>query len=218
MIAYHGWGYDRHFWKPWGALLSQQEMLLKCFDRGYFGDPCKPSFTGPGGCKVIFAHSYGLHLCPPQQLRIADVVVVFAGFVHFHPKEPRKQRRSQRILHQMIHQFQRDPQAVLDAFWQNCGLDQPVPPSPAAIQTQLLLHDLQDLGQSLLCADFLARRPKLILVQGQQDRIVDPDRAPALLQALGPHAQLMTLEGPHALPATQPQACWEQLRWHFQRE
>ncbi len=214
VIAYHGWGYDRHFWKSWEPLLAGQNVALKCFDRGYFGQPHKPTFSYPQTRKIIFAHSYGLHLCPPQQLRIADAVVVFASFVNFHPSERRFQRRSQRILKQMIDQFQSDPEAVLRAFWQNCGH---VPVNAAVLQSQasqqVLSHDLQDLDHSLLCAEFLAQRPnQMVVFQGNQDRIVAPARAADLVQALRQRPALIYHDGPHALPATQAQVCWEKCR------
>ncbi len=225
MIAYHGWGFDRQFWQPWQARLAKHGIPFYGFDRGYFGSPVRPSFTDPYSRKIIFAHSYGLHLCPPQQLRIADLIVVFASFVNFHPVDRRAKRRSQRVLQQMIEQFQLQPKVVLQAFWQNCGLQsygvQNCGLEQAAIAPDsvnvlcnlpLLLNDLQDLDHSTLCIEFLARRPKILVLQGQQDQIVAPERASELAQALFNNAECHWLEGPHSLPVSQFEDCWTRLR------
>lgn len=52
--------------------------------------------------------------------------------------------------------------------------------------------------------------PLIILIQGNQDHIVPWDRAPDLLEFwANPNATLIQMDGPHALPATQPQHCWD---------
>lgn len=217
-IAYHGWGFDRQCWQPWQAKFATLNIPLKACDRGYFGNPTQPSFDYPHSKKIILAHSYGLHRCPPQQLRIADLIIVFGGFARFHPRGQREERRSRRTLQQMIQQFDQNPTAVLRAFWQNCGLAADryagTHPSP-----QPLAHDLADLDHSLLCVDFLARRPQVLLLHGRQDRIVPLSQGQALAAALAhslarpispgsPQTVWFELEGPHGLPFTHLQDCW----------
>ena len=160
---------------------------------------------------------------------MADLLVVFASFLNFHPSVPpattAERQRSHRILRQMLRQFERDPQTVLKAFWKNCDwlprrhsalLHQLSSPS---FNPQFLLSDLRDLDRSLLCADLLAQCPSLLLLQGKQDRIVHPQQAQVLLQTIrqtqAPRVELHLLDGPHALPATQPASCWEVVRSHL---
>ncbi|NJR68796.1 MAG: hypothetical protein HC771_09105 [Synechococcales cyanobacterium CRU_2_2] len=224
-IAYHGWGYDRHFWQPWETLLAQQHIVLKCFDRGYFGSPVQPTFSHSTGRRLILAHSYGLHLCPPELLQAADAVVVFASFVQFHPQEARARRRSQRILQRMIDQCRLDPESVLRAFWETCGhglklREQAIGEQTICEQTiceqttPLLVDDLVALGRSQMNLEDWMRSPQnsplIILIQGNQDHIVPSSRAPDLLEFwANPNATLIQMDGPHALPVTQSQHCWD---------
>ncbi len=211
-IAYHGWAFDRQCWQPWQAKFAEQGIPLKAFDRGYFGNPTQPTFEYPHSQKIILAHSYGLHLCPSQQLRVADLIIVFGGFHRFHPSAPKAERRSRRVLQQMIGQFGQAPNQVLQAFWQNCGLPPKQWLDRSAKVLQPLAHDLQDLDHSLLCIEFLARRPKILIVHGREDAIAPLSQGQDLAKELFNNAELIELKGPHALPFIQLEACWEAIR------
>jgi pimeloyl-[acyl-carrier protein] methyl ester esterase len=228
VIAYHGWAFDRHCWQPWQAKFAEQGIPLKAFDRGYFGAPTQPSFEQAQSKKIILAHSYGLHLCPAQQLRLADLLIVFGGFDRFHPQEHKAQRRSQRILQHMISQFGLAPETVLQAFWQNCGLPPGQWLDPSAKVLQPLAHDLLDLDHSLLCIEFLARRPKILVIHGRDDAIAPLSQGQDLAKALSHKAlsnkalsnnaqfiELIDLPGPHALPFVQLEECWQVLGPHL---
>jgi pimeloyl-[acyl-carrier protein] methyl ester esterase len=219
VIAYHGWAFDRHCWQPWQAKFAEQGIPLRAFDRGYFGNPTQPTFEHPHSKKIILAHSYGLHRCPSQQLRVADLIVIFGGFHRFHPSDrpnhPKAERRSRRVLQQMVSQFDQTPDTVLQAFWQNCGLSKNHWPDPSAKVLPPLAHDLQDLDQSLLCIEFLARRPKVLVVHGNEDAIAPLSQGQDLAKELFNNAQLIELPGPHALPFVQLEDCWQVLLPHL---
>lgn len=234
-IAYHGWGLDRHCWEPWRAVLAELGISLAVFDRGYFGAPSQPTFHPGSQQKIILAHSYGLHRCPPQQLCCADWVIVWGGFRHFHPPEPRAERRSRLRLRQMICQFDEAPTAVLRAFWQGCGLPKCSQPSPTLTTTglnlALLAQDLEDLDASALCLEDIPHRTQWLILHGQGDGIVPVSQGQALALALGSKAKplanpvakplasaslspvhFFALEGPHALPFSHLPDCWQVVR------
>ncbi len=215
VIAYHGWAFDRQCWQAWRTKFAEQNIPLRAFDRGYFGAPTQPTFEYPDSQKIILAHSYGLHLCPYQLLRVADLVIVFGGFYRFHPRAPKAERRSRRVLQQMISQFDQAPDQVLQAFWQNCGLPQAQWLERSDKVLQLLAHDLQDLDHSLLCIEFLARQPKVVVIHGREDAIAPLSQGQDLAKELCNNAELIELSGPHALPFTQLEQCWSAIQPHL---
>jgi pimeloyl-[acyl-carrier protein] methyl ester esterase len=103
-VAYHGWGFDRTCWAPWKAWLDLAES-----DRGYFHHRVHIDSES-----IILAHSYGLHLCPLEQLKQAETLILFGCFLKFHPLS--QERRSRMMLGQMINQFEANPLAVLANF------------------------------------------------------------------------------------------------------
>ncbi len=227
IIAYHGWGFDRHCWGDWQGLCAAEGWGFKAFDRGYYHQPFRPVFEQGSSFKVIFAHSYGLHLCPSHQLQIADAIVIFSSFVTFHPEAERQKRRSQRVLQWMIEGFHANPQQVLEDFWAACGdggeraggeggspIGLGEPPNYL-----LLGEDLQDLGQSCLCADWLAyrirsRQVKVKIFHGRGDAIVPLAQGEQLAQQLGGElgGDLQVYDGTHALPFCQGATLWPEVR------
>lgn len=111
IIAYHGWGYDNSCWQNWQSLLPPSWKFQR-FDRGYFDRPFLPTFNSPSATKIIFAHSFGLHLCPLNQLQQADYLILFSSFLRFHPETDRLKNRSMQILDRMIEQFQIQPSTL----------------------------------------------------------------------------------------------------------
>jgi pimeloyl-[acyl-carrier protein] methyl ester esterase len=207
-ITYHGWGFDSTCWQPWAALLAQQGEEILVSDRGYFNAPMTPP-TKPQS--IIFAHSYGLHLCPIERLQSADVLVLFGSFLCFHPLSESKGRRSRLVLAQMIRQFQINPQAVLEAFRVNCYSPVLWDSSDAAqsLDTDLLLEDLNGLDRCLLDVFILKKIPKILILQGVQDQIVPVEKGRELAAALPDNSQYMEVEqAGHGLPFTHVEICW----------
>lgn len=209
-IAYHGWGYDRTCWDTWKTALAAHHISLTASDRGYFGEAAMPQFS-PGVFKLLLVHSYGLHLCPVEQLQMADLLVIFSSFLTFHPDEERARRRSQRVLQRMVEGFKANPGEVLTAFKANSN--DPVPTSPPALNHALLLQDLEGLGTSHLNPQVLQSIPGIMIFHGTGDRIVPPRQGQDLANAIPSNAQYSELsEAGHALPFTHQQECWEILR------
>jgi pimeloyl-[acyl-carrier protein] methyl ester esterase len=175
------------------------------------------------------AHSYGLHLCPVEQLQQASKIVIFCSFAQFHPTSEPLKRRSQKILQQMIDQFMIDPQRVLCNFQLKCY-------HPCAGQetcsvnfdANLLLHDLNDLQTAQMDLALLQTIPQILILQGDQDRIVPAASSAELVSQLfmnnskddsfnasgdrivDANYHIVETAG-HALPFTHLDCCWSKL-------
>lgn len=216
VIAYHGWGFSAAEWSSWQPWLMQQGYDLKTFDRGYFGNLVEPSFSSTANSKVIFVHSYGLHLCPAEQLQQADALIIFASFSDFHPEPANLRKRSQQILQQMITQWQANPALVLENFKVKCYHPQPWTKSVQAKTdsktdsgqfSDRLLQDLMHLNSSVLDLAVLQTIPRIVIFQGGSDRIVTPARGKALAQHLPTSQYFEIAAAGHALPFTHTEHC-----------
>lgn len=208
IIAYHGWGFAANCWEGWQQTMEQRGYRFQAFNRGYFGQPVSPKFAASDGPKIIWAHSYGLHLCPVEQLQQADGLVLFSSFRDFHPVPPQR-RRSEYMLQQMIDRFAKEPQLVLSRF--KAKSYHPVSWSEEnqefSLNTDLLLHDLQALNDCSLDLNLLQALPQIGLLHGTADRIV-PVAKSAELAAVLPQSQFFEIaDAGHALPFTHSLLC-----------
>ncbi len=239
VMAYHGWGFASPCWQDWQTrflLLGQCQWYG--YDRGYWGERQTPQFSATDSHKVVLAHSYGLHWWMSDWqgsglLTDIDLLVIFGGFQHFHPSEPKAKRRSQRVLRQMITQLEQDPLTVLRQFYQNCdypdairqgGRDANADTQMPTLDHALLLSDLQALDQAQLDLTPLRQIPRILIFQGLQDLIVPVAQAEQLWEQVqfsrGDAARTLPsgicpyipLAGGHALPFTHLEACWAILQ------
>lgn len=217
-IAYHGWGFERSCWQSWKALFANQGIDLKTFDRGYFGNSHSPTFS-EDAYKMLLVHSYGLHFCPAAFLQQVDILVLFASFLDFHPSAERARRRSQLILRQMIHQYPKNPQAVLETFRLRCGDSSTHDLDFEQSNHDLLYQDLQSLNIANLPLQMLANIPKILMFQGTADQIVPCTQGRDLFEQLqsmnASQCQYMEIsQASHLLPFTHAQQCWELGQFH----
>jgi pimeloyl-[acyl-carrier protein] methyl ester esterase len=231
IIAYHGWGFDQACWQPWQEQLAQRGSTLLVGDRGYFNTPFLPSISQR---TIIFAHSYGLHLCPIEQLQRTDLLVLFSSFLSFHPASEaegrrslaRNSKRSRLMLAQMINQFELNPQLVLENFKAECyypvpweqplaGISKSAANGYQAINFELLLHDLRRLSDCSFDSSILSQIPQVLVLHGAQDRIVSPEKGRELCRHLPDNSEYIEIEqAGHGLPFTHIDACDS---WIFQR-
>lgn len=207
VIAYHGWGFDSNCWRPWQQWIVQQGGQFQAFDRGYFGAAVQPQFTSSEP-KIILAHSYGLHLCPIEQLKQADSLIIFGSFVSFHPEASRLKRRSQQMVQQMIDRFSVDPVLVLQNFCRKCYQPQPAPETiPDMHDVDQLQQDLKALNQAELDLSWNSKDKSIIILQGSEDRIVATTQGKQLAEQI-PQSQYREVNGAgHALPFTHAAEC-----------
>ena len=211
ILAFHGWGFDAKAWDTWSPYLGDS-CRLQAFDRGYYGATRDPVFRFANTQKVIFAHSYGLHLCPTWQLNSCDLLVIFNGFLSFHPQTPRLEKKSRLILQRMQEQFAHSPEAVIKRFMQRCY--QPVRYEHClkdAFARERLAEDLFVLGESEIAPAVLENGPRVLLLHGAEDRIVPVSQGRALCATFG-RARFREIEAAgHALPFSHTGQCWAVL-------
>ncbi|MDN5835792.1 MAG: alpha/beta hydrolase [Nitrosospira sp.] len=213
ILAFHGWGFDRSAWSVWQNYLAPS-YRLQAFDRGYYGRPHDPVFSDPGSRKIIFAHSYGLHLCPPRQLESCDFLVIFSGFIHFHPETPRLQNKSHLILQRMQERFTIEPAAVIGDFMRRCY-------APVTYENHLsgapdlnrLADDLRLLAYSRISTAMIEKVRQIHILHGAEDWIVPKEQGRTLFETLRHrHAQYHEFEGAgHGLPFSHTAQCWSIL-------
>lgn len=209
VLTWHGWGFDRSCWDCWEQQLSETFTFNK-YDRGYRGSPQPVNVNGADNFSIILTHSFGLHLCPDEQLSNADLLVIFGGFREFHPVAAQFKRRSRLVLNNMLQQLQENPQKVLTEFMSNTYK----PADPPAINVdefdiENLYHDLQALNRSSLPIEPLKKARKVCILHGSEDAIVPRVKGRDLYEILQQNASYFELkEAGHALPFTHTEQCW----------
>jgi pimeloyl-[acyl-carrier protein] methyl ester esterase len=208
IIAYHGWGFDARCWNKWPEVFSST-CRFKAFNRGYYSTWQEQQFSADANRRVVFTHSFGLHLCPLEVLAQTDLLIVFSGFLAFHPQAAQLRRRSRLVLNQMIQQFEEHPQQVLHRFFENAY--EPQSPSnlpQGTINEQLLLSDLKMLNVNTMSIQRLNTIPKICILHGRKDRIVPCSKGRELDAALQTNTRYFEVrDAGHAMPFTHVEQC-----------
>lgn len=145
---------------------------------------------------------------PPVVLDAADAVVLLAGFAAFVPPG-RAGRRTRAALAGMAASLDDEKRArtMLENFMRNVADPQSpelLPPGPVdgpldETNRARLHEDLDLLGRCAGLPDGFPRAARMLIVEAEADRIVEPE-ARALLRAALPQADVITLPGVgHAL-------------------
>lgn len=211
VIAFHGWGFDASCWEVWRKVFPKTTSFATC-ERGYFGKSRHtPVFTAKEeAAKVIMCHSFGFHLCPDNLFQKADLLIIFNGFLYFHPVAAQYNRRSRLILKQMMNQLKSNPEKVLKEFYANTYR----PQEPADFPDQepdrkLLINDLKALDTHTVEAALLKRADKICILHGFEDAIVHRRKGRSLYDNVTRQAKYFEIKNAgHALPFTHQDQCW----------
>jgi pimeloyl-ACP methyl ester carboxylesterase len=211
VLTWHGWGLDAESWSSLQKMISSNHINWMNMDRGYFGAPQAPEFIDQNTTKIIITHSLGLHLCSDEIISKADYLIIFSGFLDFHPGAARARKRSRRILNKMISRFQGEPYKVLKAFYRNVFHPQKLPPfSEKAINHSVLLNDLKRLNNSKRLLPIVKGSADILIFHGAEDAIVPKRKGQCLYEELSNQAQYFEIENSgHALPITHAKKCWQ---------
>jgi pimeloyl-[acyl-carrier protein] methyl ester esterase len=204
IIAYHGWGFTASFWDSIKKYLHGG-VLFESADRGYFSKPSNPDFNGSrSGNKVVFTHSFGLHWCENEVLEAADHLVIFSGYLNFHPSQQDEFRRSKLVLRQMLSQFVKEPETVLKQFYRNSFFPQQNDVSiPDSINHDLLLADLSKIDSDEHGKQRIFDSKSITILHGSDDLIVDKSGARDMYHSLRYRSQYFEImNAGHALPVT----------------
>lgn len=214
-MAFHGWGFDASCWQPWEEILAREKIPLKCAERGYFGaSRVVPVFQNSKKLKIILAHSFGLHLCSEEHLSRADVIVVFGGFLNFHPVAAQYRRRSRQVVQQMMNLLEENPQKVIEDFYTNCYAPQQAPDlSREAYNKAFLIEDLKRLNAGEANLRKMKKADKICILHGFKDRIVPRAKGRQLYDVVrGKASYLEVKDAGHALAFTHTEQCWHFIK------
>lgn len=211
VIAMHGWAGDARCWETWRAATEELGWHWRTGERGYGQIPLRePRWSDTSVRRVVIGHSLGPHLVPPAMLGAADAVVLLASFAAFVPPD-RAGRRTRAALAGMAASLDDEKQArtMLENFMRKVADPQSpelLPPGPLdglldETNRARLRGDLDLLGRCAALPDGFPRGARVLIVEAEADRIVEPE-ARTLLRASLPQADVITLPGVgHALLA-----------------
>lgn len=211
VLTWHGWGFDAECWSSLQRMVRRHSIDWMNMDRGYFDTPQAPEFRGQNTTKIIITHSWGLHQCRNEMTSKADYLIIFSGFLDFHPAASRARRHSRQALDKMISRFQEKPHKVLKAFHRNTFQPQPVPQFPEkAISHSVLLKDLISLNNSKRPLPMVKESATILIFHGSDDVIIPKQKGQRLYEAFGNQARYVEIKnGGHALPVTHTKECWQ---------
>ncbi len=203
-IFQHGWGFGAGAWNAWRQFLSGGSPC-QFLDRGYWPPPIKPAFIVKHR-HILITHSLGLHFCVPW-LGDIDRLVIISGFEHFHGSES-PSGGTRKHLRMMLNRLDNDVAGLLRDFYRNCQFPGG-PPTGDGLDTTLLRDDLYLLDTSFVALKKIQKIPRILILHGNDDRIVSLERAQELHFHL-PGSGLKLIPGAgHGLPFTHAAICWQ---------
>ena len=212
-IAMHGWGRDARTWEPWQGATASLCWRWQTGERGYGRfSPRVPEWSehASGTRRLVIGRSLGPHMVPANVFREADTVVLLASFATFVPPG-REGRRTRAALDGMAASLKDETRAraMLEVFTARVAEPQSpdlLPPGPldgslSEDNRSRLREDLDLLARCDGLPSGFPRGARVLIVEAEEDRIVEPQARAMLREAL-PEADVITLPGVgHALLA-----------------
>ena len=212
-IAMHGWGRDARTWEPWQGATASLGWRWQTGERGYGRfSPRVPEWSehASGTRRLVIGRSLGPHMVPADVFREADTVVLLASFATFVPPG-REGRRTRAALDGMAASLKDETRAraMLEVFTARVAEPQSpdlLPPGPldgslSEDNRSRLREDLDLLARCDGLPSGFPRGARVLIVEAEEDRIVEPQARAMLREAL-PEADVITLPGVgHALLA-----------------
>jgi pimeloyl-[acyl-carrier protein] methyl ester esterase len=211
VIAMHGWGRDARSWEPWQRATASLGWRWQTGERGYGRfSPHVPEWSehASGTRRLVIGRSLGPHMVPADVFRKADTVVLLVSFATFVPPG-REGRRTRAALAGMAACLEDETRAraMLEVFTARVAEPQSpdlLPPGPldGSLSEDNRLRLREDLDLLARCDGLpsgFPRGARVLIVEAEEDRIVEPE-ARALLREALPEADVITLPGVgHAL-------------------
>jgi pimeloyl-[acyl-carrier protein] methyl ester esterase len=214
IIAMHGWAGDARCWEGWRHATEELGWTWQTGERGYGENaPRAVAWKKQGNSwarRLVIGHSLGPHLVPSDVLCRAEAIVLLASFDTFVPpgREGRRGRAALAGMAACLDEEER-ARAMLTNFMQRVAAPQSpevLPPGPldgplTEINRARLRADLEVLGRCHGLPEGFPRDARVLILEAEEDRIVEP-AARALLREALPEADVITLPGVgHALLA-----------------
>lgn len=214
IIAFHGWGLSSHFWNEWKSLIPDNVSFVSA-NRGYFNDPETPAFSRGSHFKLLMVHSFGLHWCPHDLFLKANAIAIFNSFEQLQPAEGTHALTMQKVLNNMVHTFQSDPDLVLSKFFNNVFYPEKKIPEilpVGSMNKELLLKDLEIMSKTIFDLNVLDRTKPIMYIEGGRDKILQIPRAERFAQLSGGNfISHFIKQAGHALPVTHFQESWSYI-------
>ena len=204
----HGWGFNSQIWQEW-TLPSLGNVVRNKFDRGYFS---KANMTFPldsHALRVLIVHSFGLHMVPKELFAKIDFLVLISSFNNFltNSNDDRVQKKKLAIMRR---KFSTHPKEVLADFYLECGIDAVKEAAFVTFETlnqDFLKTDLDLLVTSSFDLALLSSIPRILLLHGENDRVVSINQSKILQSKLSNSHLFIIPQGEHALPLLNYREC-----------
>jgi pimeloyl-[acyl-carrier protein] methyl ester esterase len=211
VAAMHGWGRDGRTWDKWRHATEPLGWNWQLGERGY-GNLAPHVLAWPEKTaetrRIVIGRSLGPHMVPPDVLAQADIVVLLASFAAFVPPG-REGRRARAALAGMAACLEDKARArdMLEYFTKKIAEPQPsdlLPPGPLDGQLDetnraRLRSDLDLLGQTDGLPVGFPQDARVLIVEGEDDRIVQPGARRMLRKELPDADAISFPEVGHAL-------------------
>ncbi len=203
VIAMHGWGGDSNTWQHWSEIFQENGWFWASGERGYGVIPprmptwTKLSHKRDGQRRVVIGHSLGPHLLQESILQEATDLVFICSFSRFVPKGV-KSNYLKNALKSMQKDLGSPNEAImLKKFLNKACQPERLSPLPAGPITEgisstgreILKADLKLLIQSEGLPPGISKQSRVLVIQGDQDRIIDQASQKLLLDELKEHLE-----------------------------
>jgi hypothetical protein len=209
----HGWGFASESWHK--MIPEQNHYSIFIADRGYFSGSNTLTGDNDYDFNVTICHSLGVHLCA-ELLDNSDLLVVLAGFKHFHGENRSEGVLTRRHVQRMLKQLSKDPAQLLNIFYRDCSYFKERV-NFKEIDLKLLKSDLELLDTHVLNLDAINKVPDVLILHGSHDRIVSPQRGRFLAESISNSTFVEISGAGHGLPFTHPKECWQIIQEKIQK-
>jgi pimeloyl-[acyl-carrier protein] methyl ester esterase len=200
ILLVHGWGYDSTIWDAVADRLG--DLPVHRIDLGFFGQARTELPQAP--C-IGIGHSLGFLWLLRHALPVCRALVAVNAFPRFTEAADFQPAVAPRLLARMRQQFERQPGAVLDDFWERCGAAGPVRAAETSHLSDGLIW-LQDWDERYRLANF---NGPLTVIASREDAIVPPAMT---MQAFASRDIHWHESAGHALPRQDPSWLAARLR------
>lgn len=198
VITMHGWCSDSTYWKEWEKFFKLEGWLWQNTERGYGSiEASRPLWhktlnNNPKDKKVVICHSLGIHLISNKLLRQASHIILLNSFSRFIPDG--KESRSIRIgLQGMLKHLGKPTEESMllkfhfkanEPYKNNVIIEEPIGQKISTQGRKLLKIDLNLLINSNNLPSRINKKAKVLIVNGEQDKIVSSSTRELLVKEL----------------------------------
>lgn len=185
VLLQHGWAFSSRIWEPWIDYL-QKDYRVITGDRNYYGGTeTDPPLIEKLKADIAITHSLGLYLLPMNIFSKIRRLVIFSGFEEYHPPALSERVNSERNMHRMMQQFDKNPRDILHDYYRNCYYPEAKSVKiPEDLNKADLFDDLALMNKVKMRIKLLSVIPEILILHGKNDKIVNARQAEILHEHL----------------------------------